>query len=252
MKKTEEIKQIFGAHASYRDEAWHSPGGRAIREVVFGFNDGLVSTVGFVVGVAAALSSPRLVAVTGFAEVFAGGVSMFFGAYLSTKNQREFFENEIEREKFEIDHMPDREKEEVRRIYADKGFKGEALEMVVEQITSDRNVWLKCMMEEELGLIFESMDNSLKVGLTTGLSFVLGGLVPLLPFFFLSTTVPLGSSILLSAAALFIVGIIKTYLTKKHWLKSGLESLIIGLLAMGCGLLFGKIASHLTGFKGPF
>src|SRR3989338_4659463 len=146
MSKAEDLQRIFGEKAFYRDEAWHSPGGRAIREVVFGFNDGMVSTVGFVVGVAAALSDPRIVLITGLAEVMAGGFSMFFGSYLSTKNQREFFEQEIERERYEIREMPEKEREEIRRIYEAKGFKGGDLEMVVNHITSDNNVWLKCMM----------------------------------------------------------------------------------------------------------
>lgn len=248
--KAEEMKRIFG-EAFYLEEYWHSPGGRAIREVVFGFNDGLVSTVGFVVGVASTLAHTHLVLFTGLAEVTAGAFSMCFGAYLSTKNQREFFEREIERERSEIDQMPEREKDEVRRIYAAKGFEGAELEMVVKRITSDRNVWLKCMMEEELGLIYESMDSPFKVGLITGLSFVLGGLVPLIPFLG-GGDAPraLGYSIVISSVGLFIMGILKTFLTKRHWLKSGLESLAVGLLATGVGLLFGKIASALTGIRG--
>ncbi len=252
MNKAAELKKIFGEMAFCRDESWHSPGGRAIREVVFGFNDGMVSTVGFVVGVAAALSNPKIVLITGLAEVMAGSFSMFFGSYLSTKNQREFFEQEIEREKYEIREMPEREREEIRKIYAAKGFKGADLEMVVSHITSDNSVWLKCMMEEELGLIFESMDNSLKVGLMTGLSFVVGGLVPLIPYMYAASSAALAQCIGLSAISLFVVGIVKTFLTKKHWFKSGLESLVIGLLATGAGLAFGKIASHFTGFQAAF
>ena len=252
VKKAEELNRIFLGKTPYRDESWHSPGGRAIREVVFGFNDGMVSTVGFVVGVAAALADPQIVLITGLAEVMAGSFSMFFGSYLSTKNQREFFEQEIEREKFEIREMPEKEREEIRKIYAAKGFQGSDLEMVVGRITSDEGVWLKCMMEEELGLIFESMDNPLKVGFTTGLSFMLGGLVPLLPYMYSASASALLQCIGLSGAGLFAMGIVKTFLTRKNWLKSALESLLIGLLATGAGLLFGKIASHFTGFQGTF
>lgn len=252
MQKREDLQEIFADQAFYKDEYWHSPGGRAIREIVFGFNDGLVSTVGFMIGVASTFSDYRILLVTGLAEVMAGGVSMFFGAYLSTKNQREFFEHEIERERAEIEEMPEKERDEIRRIYAAKGFQGEELEMVVRHITSDRNIWLKCMMEEELGLIFESMGNPLKAACVTGLSFVLGGLLPLVPFFLLGSINALPHSIALSGMSLFVMGILKTSLTKKHWFQSGLESFLIGLAAGGAGLLFGYIATWVTGLKAPF
>ncbi len=242
---------MFAEHAIYRDEYWHSPGGRAIREIVFGFNDGLVSTLGFVVGVAGAIADQHIVLVTGLAEVMAGCFSMFFGGYLSTKNQREFFQKEIDREKFEIENMPEKEKDEVRSIYAAKGFKGNQLEAIVDHITSDRNLWLKCMMEEELGLIFESMDNPLKVGSVTGFSFMMGGFVPLIPFVFFGSIHAIHHSIILSAVALFGIGVIKTHLTKKNWLASGFESFVIGLLATAVGLLFGKVAAHFGAGKIP-
>lgn len=244
-----DLREIFGKPAVERDEDWHSPGGKAIREVVFGFNDGLVSTVGFIMGVSAALPDPRIVLIAGLAEILAGGFSMFFGAYLSSKNQREFFESEIARERFEMEQMPEKEKEEIRRIYAAKGFFGAELEAVVRRITSDPKVWLKCMMEEELGLIYESMDNPLKVGFLTGFSFMTAGIIPILPFVYAASGTAMLQAVLFSAASLFAVGVLKTFLTRKNWIKSGLESLGIGLLASGLGYFFGWAAARLTGFN---
>ncbi|MBI4549633.1 MAG: VIT1/CCC1 transporter family protein [Candidatus Omnitrophica bacterium] len=243
-----DLKEIFGKPPVQHDEDWHSPGGKAIREVVFGFNDGLVSTVGFVMGVSAALPDPRIILIAGLAEVLAGGFSMFFGAYLSSKNQREFFESEIARERFEMEHMPEKEREEIRRIYAAKGFVGAELEAVVRQITSDPKVWLKCMMEEELGLIYESMDNPIKVGFLTGFSFMTAGIIPILPFVYASSDTAMLHTVLFSAVSLFAVGILKTFLTRRPWFRSGLESLTIGLLASGLGYVFGWAASRLAGF----
>src|SRR3989338_2200012 len=92
----------------YHNEDWHTPKGRQIREVVFGMNDGLVSTVGFVAGVTGSINESRVVFLTGMAAITAGAVSMFLGAYLASKSQREFFEKDIAREKREIIESPDK------------------------------------------------------------------------------------------------------------------------------------------------
>ena len=94
--------EVQHPHKRYHDEDWHTPKGRQIREVVFGMNDGLVSTVGFVAGVTGSIKDSRIVFLTGMAAIVAGAVSMFLGAYLASKSQKEFFEMEIAREKREI------------------------------------------------------------------------------------------------------------------------------------------------------
>ena len=178
--------------------------------------------------------------VSGFTEVLAGAVSMFFGGYLSTKSQQEFFENEIKREKREIEEVPAKEREEVRRIYRSKGFKDEKeLDLVVQRITADKRVWLKCMMEEELGLILESMSHPLKVGFMIGISFLIGGLIPLIPLVFFSARLGIKISIIFTSVILFALGALKTLLTRQRWFQSGLETLFIGLAAAGVGLLIG-------------
>lgn len=230
------LKEIFETPRIYQEEAWHSPWGRRVREVVFGMNDGAVSTVGFLFGVASALADHQAILMAGMAEVLAGGVSMFFGGYLSTKSQQEFFENEIAREKREIEEMPAKEREEIRQIYRAKGFHhDEELDLVVKRITADKKIWLKCMMEEELGLILDSMDSPLKVAMVIGAAFFVGGFIPLVPFLFLSSAAALKASLLLTSAALFCLGGIKTVITHRPWAQSGLEAFGIGVLAAGIG-----------------
>src|SRR3989338_7446533 len=151
------VKDLM-VHAPYREEAWHSSRGRAIREVVFGGNDGLVTTLGFLMGVYGAINDQRIIIIAGIAEAAAGALSMATGAYLSSKAEREHYEREMRREILEMREMPEQEREEVRRIYRAKGFVGAELEMVVERITANPRVWLKMMMEEELGLIAEPAD----------------------------------------------------------------------------------------------
>lgn len=237
-----ELKEIFEIPRIYEEEAWHSPAGRLVREVVFGINDGVISTVSFLFGVVSAFASHEVVLVSGFAEVLAGAVSMFFGGYLSTKSQQEFFEHEIARERREIEETPARERDEIRRIYRAKGFRDEKeLDLVVERITADKKIWLKCMMEEELGLILESMDSPFKVGTVIGAAFLAGGFIPLVPFIFLDTSMALKTSLVFTSAALFLLGGIKTTITRRSWVKSGLEALFIGIFAAIAGYLIGLL-----------
>ncbi len=240
MPPLKDLKEILEVPRIYEEETWHSPAGRFVREIVFGINDGVISTIGFLFGVTKALANHEAVLIAGLAEVLAGTFSMFFGGYLSTKSQQEFFENEIKREKREIEEVPAKEREEIRRIYRTKGFSDEKeLDLVVRRITADKKVWLKCMMEEELGLILESMDSPLKVGSVIGAAFLFGGFIPLAPFTFLDTHSALTASLLFTSIALFIIGGVKTSITRQPWIKSGIETLAIGVLAAGAGYLIG-------------
>ncbi|MBI1988015.1 MAG: VIT1/CCC1 transporter family protein [Nitrospinae bacterium] len=234
--------------AQHFHESWHSPEGRAIREVIFGANDGLITTVGFVSGLSGSqllLVDSRIVLIAGLAEVIAGAISMALGAYLSTKSQREFFEKEIGIEMREIEENPLREKQEVREIYASKGFSPEEVEIVVNRITADKEQTLQFMVKEELGLVPEAFDSPIKNGFLMGFSFVVGALPPLLPYGFLPAVRALPFSLAFSALALFGFGVGKTYFTQKNWMKSGLEVVGLGVLAAGIGYLGGWVVSGL-------
>lgn len=248
MPPLKDLKELFEVPRIYAEETWHSPAGRLVRELVLGVNDGVISTVGFLFGVVGAFTDHRTVLISGLAEVLAGTVSMFFGGYLSTKSQQEFFEHEIKREKREIDEWPQKEREEIRKIYQSKGFHDEGeLKLVVDRITADKKIWLKCMMEEELGLILESMDPPVRVGLVIGASFLVGGFIPLLPFIFFDTQTAVRVSLICTASALFFLGGIKTTITRQPWVKSALETLVIGILAAGAGYLIGLFLKSVGG-----
>jgi len=226
----------------FHDESWHTPQGKLIREVVFGVNDGLITTLGFVAGVSGSLLERNLILVAGLAEMFAGTVSMAIGAYVSTKSQNEFFQREIDRERREIEEEPEREKSEIRDIYREKGFTEGEVEMLVNRITQDKENWLRFMLKEELGLIQESFDNPVRIGGTMGLSFFVGAVIPLLPFI-VTVRDPLKFSILIGVVALFALGAGKTRLTKKNWMRSGVEIMLLGGFAAGAGFLLGKLIS---------
>lgn len=246
MSRSKVLEELGGARPTYLDEAWHSPKGKAIREVVYGATDGLVSSLGFVIGVYGALHDSRIILITGIAGASAGAVSMGFSAYISSKSQSEFFLAEIERERREMKEMPEKEKEEIRKIYRTKGFQGQELELVVQRITSDPAVWLRVMMEEELGLIVESFESPWVVGAVTAASYAAAAFLPILPYAMMAPERAFLWSVAVSVAALFALGAGKTHWTRLSPLRGGLEIMGIGLISAAIGYVIGKLAGGIT------
>ena len=206
----------------------------------------MVTTIGFLAGVTSSISQFRYILLAGMAEIVAGAISMAIGGYLATKSQREFFHSEIEREKWEIERWPEKEAEEIREIYGDMGFNRSEQDMIVNRVTSDKDLLLRFMKREELGLLDEHLDDPVQVGLTMGISFFVGSLPPIFPYFFV--TVPHSAilvAILLSVVFLFVVGVAKTRLTRVNPLRSGLETMLLGVLASSVGYGLGWLAEKL-------
>jgi predicted membrane protein (TIGR00267 family) len=237
--------------AIMRAERWHEPLGRVLREIVFGMNDGLISSLGFVAGVSGALDQTGPIIVAGLAAMVSGTVSMAIGGYVSVKSQREFYESEIRREVQEMATMPEHEREEVRQLYRAKGFQGAELERIVAHITANRDVWLKVMMEEELGLFPEHDTKPLVSAAYVGVSFALGAIIPILPYFFLPPLVSLFVAVALATLTLFGIGAAKARLTRRHWLASGAEIMGFGLLAAVIGYAIGHVVGALVPGVGP-
>ena len=245
MASRSKILEELGGRPGYLDEAWHSPKGKLIREVIYGATDGLVTSLGFVIGVFGALHDNRIILITGIAGASAGALSMGFSAYISSKSQMEFFLAEIERERREIKEMPDKEREEIRKIYRGKGFHGQELEMVVNRITSNPSVWLRVMMEEELGLLVESFDTPWVVGGVTAASYAASAFLPILPYAQVSPQNAFPWSVGISIAVLFILGAGKTYWTRLSLWRSGLEIVGIGIISALVGYGIGRLAGGL-------
>ena len=239
------VLEDLGTRPSYLDEAWHSPKGRAIREVIYGATDGLVTSLGFVIGVFGALHDNRIILITGIAGASAGAFSMGVSAFVSSKSQSEFFLAEVERERREILEMPEKERDEVRKIYRAKGFEGEDLERVVRTITSNPKVWLRCMMEEVVGLVAQSFDRPWVVGAVTAASYLLSAFMPIFPYALTVPSMAFSWSVGISVAALFGLGAGKTWLTRTSPWKSGLELIAIGVIAAFVGYWIGSLAGTL-------
>src|SRR5690348_14073604 len=133
-----------------------------IRDLVFGFGDGVNTSLGIVAGVGGAIISADVVILAALIGMFTGAKAMAVQNYLAVKSQREILESEIRREEDEIESVPDKERQEIEDIYREKGFEGEELDKVVGKITSNKDVWLKTMLTEELGLNLEILGSPLK------------------------------------------------------------------------------------------
>ena len=212
-----------------------------IRDFILGFQDGLVNTLGLVLGVASATQSTRIVLISGLVTTFAESVSMAAVAYTSTKAAHEFYESQLKREKKEIKEIPHMEVQEVRDIYYKKGFRGRQLEAIVKKITSNKKLWLDTMMAEELRLFPEDYEKPVKSAFIVGISAVIGSLIPVIPFFFLDVKIGMVSALALSVVTLFIVGGVKAKITIGNWKKSGLEMAIVGTVAALVGYLVGSL-----------
>ncbi|HLD41953.1 MAG TPA: VIT1/CCC1 transporter family protein [archaeon] len=216
--------------------------GSEMRDVILGWQDGLVNVLGIVLAVAAASVSAKTIIIAGLAATFAESISMAAVAYTSTKTARDFYLRERETEKKEIREIPDEERREIRDIYFKKGFRGRQLKNIVKKLTSKKKLWLETMMSEELGL---SKDGSRPVrsALIVGVAALIGSLFPLIPFFLLSPASAILPSLVLSVAVLFVLGSVKAKFTRGTWFKSGLEIAVIGLAAAligyGIGTLLG-------------
>ena len=219
----------------------------SLEEFVYGATDGAVTTFAVVAGVVGASLSPSIVLILGFANLLADGFSMAVGNYLATKARREYIEKARRREEWEIVNKVDQERQEVRDIYANKGFKDDLLEDIVRIITSRRKVWVDTMMREELGLI-EDGRRPRDAAVTTFAAFNAVGLIPLLPFTILYAVGSITSvddafvySVGFTAAAFFLIGIVKGRIVQRPLLRSGLSTLSIGAIAAAVAYVVGYL-----------
>jgi vacuolar iron transporter family protein len=181
----------------------------SMRDFVFGFGDGVNTSLGIAAGVGGADVSSDIIILAALVAMFTGAKAMAVQNYLAVKSHRELLNSEIKREKWEIEHKPDDEKQEIEDIYKAKGFSGRELEMIVNKITSDKKVWLDTMLTEELNLNLDIAGHPLKSALRMFGSFLIGGILPITPFFFAAGFTPLFIAIGISLLTSFIVGAVK-------------------------------------------
>src|SRR3990172_1256939 len=158
------------------------PPSAALADIILGGQDGLVNTLGVILGVAAASNDPRIVIAAGFAATFAESISMGAVAYTSTLAEHDHYRSELERERREIREIPQAEEQEVRDVFSAWGFEGDLLEGAVAQVVRDEEAWVDVMMRNELKLAPIESTNALRIALVVGLSAIVGSFIPLAAF----------------------------------------------------------------------
>ena len=215
-----------------REEAWHR-GGRSgtLRAAVFGANDGLVSNLSLVMGVAGAAADNQIIVLAGVAGLLAGAFSMAAGEYISMQSQRELFENQIAIEREEMRVMPDVEQQELAQIYRAKGLSMEDSQRIAARLMEDPEKALDTKAREELGLDPSELGSSWGAAWSSFVSFGIGALVPLIPFLLGTGLNALVAALALSFAALFLVGAAVSMVTGRGVLFSGTRQVVIGAAA---------------------
>ena len=197
-----------------------------LRDWIYGGIDGSVTTFAVVTGVVGAQLSPAVILILGFANLFADGFSMAASNFLGTKAEHDDMQRLAAIEYRHIDVAPEGEREEVRQIFAAKGFAGADLERVVELITSDRDRWVRTMLTEEYGLPLQPR-SAWMAAISTFSAFAICGLIPLLPFL-VAQPHSFAVSIVLTAIVFFVIGSIKSRWSTVSWWRSGLSTLLVG------------------------
>jgi len=213
----------------------------SLSDFILGAQDGLVNVLGVILGIAAATNDARIVLVAGLATTFAESISMGAVAFTTTLADADHYQSELEREYRHVQEAPNLETQEIREIYEIKGFKGKLLDRIVETVTANTDVWVAVMMAEEHQLAPVDRKQAFRAAWVVGLSAIIGSLVPLAPFMFLSIATSMWASVVVTALVLFAIGAYKARVTIGKPMRSGIEMAAIGTISALAGYLVGII-----------
>jgi predicted membrane protein (TIGR00267 family) len=226
---------------NYVERHAHIGGRGLISSSALGLADGLVTNLAFLTGFSGAVASVDLIRFAGLAAMLAGSVSMFFGGILSARSEYDLFRADSAREAYEIENEPEEETWELKRIYVEKGLTEQEASMVVDRLARDKVKFLEDMLANEVHIHRDNLQNPYVLGAVIGLSFFLGALVPLLPFYVIpSKTDSVAASIVASLVFLFAAGEWKGRIVKRGNFRGGLETLAIGALAAAILFAIGR------------
>jgi VIT1/CCC1 family predicted Fe2+/Mn2+ transporter len=212
-----------------------------VRDIVIGMSDGLTVPFALAAGLTGAIAASNLVITAGFAEIAAGSIAMGLGGYLAAKSDYEHYFSEKKREELEVKELPDVEKEEVSEIFREYGLSDEEIKPILNKFEKNPKSWVDFMMKYELGLEQPDTKRGLKSALTISFSYILGGIIPLSPYFFVKDAHNgLAISAVMTMLALLIFGYVKGKFTGAKPLLSAIQTVIIGGIAATVAFLLAK------------
>lgn len=212
----------------------------SMKEIVFGMEDGMVSTLGSVTGIAGATGDPFTAILAGVVIVSVESISMGVGEYLSTKSQNEIDDRVLQEERDEIEQYPKEEQEEMEGMFIADGWPRDMAKQMAEVTAKDKKLMLKEMAYRELKVFPEEQKNPLKNGIVMMFSYIIGGVIPIAPYFFMSMGPAIAVSVVITLLALFMLGALTTHYSKRNPIKAGLEMFALASFAALVGYLVGK------------
>lgn len=218
-----------------------------LRSAILGANDGLTSLLALVAGVAGATASTGSVLVAGIAGLVAGALSMASSNYVSVKAEQEVYKTQSDLQRDALAVAPGTRSQMVQEIYRQKGLSDKEAETVAKSLMGRPAECLRTLLAEQYGIVQDNLENSLRQGFVTGLAFAAAGLVPVLPFLVLPVRTATVVSVLLTGAALFVTGVIRSLSTLNPSIKTGVEMLLIGMASAGVTYFIGHLVSGVAG-----
>jgi VIT1/CCC1 family predicted Fe2+/Mn2+ transporter len=217
-----------------------------ITDIVIGMSDGLTVPFALAAGLSGAVQSNSVVITAGIAEIVAGSIAMGLGGYLAGKTEQEHYQSELKREYAEVKNIPEKEKEEVKQVFAQYGLNGSTQNIIADELAKDKDKWVDFMMKYELGLEKPDANRARNSAATIGISYIIGGLIPLTAYFFTQTPYQgLMISALLTVICLFLFGYFKSKVTGQPPLKGALKVTLIGITAAAAAFLVAKTFNNL-------
>ena len=220
----------------------HMKSSEMLRDIVIGMSDGLTVPFALAAGLSGAVDSTSIIVIAGIAEVAAGSIAMGLGGYLAGKTEQDHYNSEEKREYHEVENLREREMEETKEFFANIGLSKELQDKATAEIAMDKKQWVDFMMKYELGLEKPDPKRATKSALNIGLSYIVGGLVPLSPYFFVNSPLEgLKLSAIVTLVCLFVFGFFKSRLTGINPWWGALRVLLIGAIAAGAAFGLAKM-----------
>lgn len=215
---------------------------KMLRDIVIGMSDGLTVPFALAAGLSGAVDSTSIIVIAGIAEVAAGSIAMGLGGYLAGQTEQDHYNSEEKREYHEVENLREREIEETKEFFANIGLSKELQDKATAEIAMDKKQWVNFMMKYELGLEKPDPKRATKSALNIGLSYIVGGLVPLSPYFFVSSPLEgLKFSAIVTLICLFVFGFFKSRLTGINPWGGALRVMLIGAIAAGAAFGVAKL-----------
>lgn len=220
----------------------HLKSSATIQDIVIGMSDGLTVPFALAAGLSGAVKSSDIVVTAGIAEIVAGSIAMGLGGFLAGKTEADHYASELKREYEEVERVPEQEKLEVREVFAGFGLSDKLQHEIADEMAKDKDKWVDFMMRYELGLEKPETNRARKSAITIGLSYIVGGIIPLSPYFFIADSQrALIYSCTITIVCLFVFGYFKSRVTGQPPVAGAFKVLVIGALAAAAAFIMAKL-----------